>query len=199
MEPGLDRLPVLMRGLMRGPERHHAPPHRSAASRVVPLLAAVVVVGLLLGGCAGQEQSGTPSHRVLTWMNAVGGSGIGNVELAARNVDFAISRHNSSAAIREVCALLSNEAQTSIGNLPAPDDELTTQLNNAYMEATAAGNDCYNGTSGNARLMARSAAERMRLASLLATAVQLVESVTGQIPTTETTAPQGSGDPFGGT
>jgi outer membrane murein-binding lipoprotein Lpp len=162
------------------------------------VLVAVAAVGLILGGCAGQEQMGTPAHRVSTWMNAVGGSGIGNVEVAARNVDLAISRHNSPSAIREVCDLLSNEAQTSIGNLPAPDDQLTTQLNNAYMEATAAGDDCYNGASGNTRLMARSAAERTKLASLLATAVQMVESVTGQTPTTDTTAPQDGGDPFGG-
>ena len=162
------------------------------------MLATVVTVGLLLGGCAGEEQSGTPAHQVTTWMNAVGGSGIGNVEVAARNVDLAIAKHNSPGAIREVCDLLSNEAQTSIGNLPAPDDQLTDQLNTAYMEATAAGDDCYNGASGNAKLMARSAAERAKLVSLLATAVQLVESVTGQVPTTETTAPQASGDPFGG-
>jgi hypothetical protein len=183
---------------MPGSEQRAPAPRRLGRRRAAPLLAAAVAVGLLLGGCAGQEQSGTPAHQVTTWMNAVGGSGIGNVEVAARNVDLAISRHNSPAAIREVCDLLSNEAQTSIGNLPAPDDELTTQLNNAYMEATAAGDDCYNGASGNAKLMARSAAERNKLASLLATAVQLVESVTGQVPTTETTAPQDSGDPFGG-
>ena len=183
---------------MPGSGRHAMASRRSARFRAASVLAAVVIVGLLLGGCAGQEQSGTPSHRVMTWMNAVGGSGIGNVEVAARNVDLAISQHNSPGAIREVCDLLSSEAQTSIGNLPAPDDQLTNQLNTAYMEATAAGDDCYDGASGNAKLMARSAAERAKLVSLLATAVQLVESVTGQVPTTETTAPQASGDPFGG-
>jgi hypothetical protein len=158
----------------------------------------VVTVGLVLGGCAGQEQSGNPAHRVTTWMTAAGGSGIGNVEVASRNVDLAISQHNSPNALREVCDLLSNEAQTAIGNLPAPDDQLTNQLNTAYMDATAAGDDCYNGASGNARLLARSAAERTKLVSLLAMAVQLIESVTGQTPTTDTTVPQDSGDPFSG-
>jgi len=190
----MDRLPVLT----PRPGRDALTPRRPARRRAVSLLAAVFAVGLVLGGCAGQEQSGTPAHRVTTWMNGAGGSGIGNVEVAARNVDLAVSKHNSAAAIREVCALLSNEAQTAIGNLPAPDDLLTNQLNTAYIDATAAGDDCYNGASGNARLLTRSATERTKLVSLLATAVQHVGSVTGHTPTTDTTVPQGNSDPFGG-
>ena len=62
-----------------------------------------------------------------------GGSGIGNVEVAARNVDLALARHNAPAAVREVCALLSNEAQTPIGNLPPPTTSSPTELNTAYM------------------------------------------------------------------
>jgi len=160
-------------------------------------VAALVASGVL-GGCAGQEQSGTPSQRVSTWMQGGGGSGIGNVEVATRNVDLALSQHNSAAAVREVCSLLSNEAQTSIGNLPAPDDQLTNQLNTAYMTATAAGDDCYHGASGDTRLLARSAAERTRALAQLVTAVGYVRSVTGHTPTTGTTAPQGGGDPFSG-
>jgi hypothetical protein len=159
---------------------------------------AVLVTAAALGGCAGQEQSGTPAHRVTTWMDSVGGSGIGNVEVASRNVDLVLAGHNSAAAVREACALLSNEAQTAIGNLPAPDDQLTTQLNDAYVVATAAGGDCYNGAAGDPRLLVRSAAERTRVAGLLATAIDHVRSVTGRTPTTETTSPQGSSDPFGG-
>jgi len=159
---------------------------------------ALVAGAVALGGCAGQEQSGTPAQRITTWIDGGGGSGIGNVEVASRNVDLALSQHNSPAAIREVCALLSNEAQTSIGNLPAPDDSLTNQLNAAYVEATTAAGDCYNGAAGNSRLLARSATERKRASALLATAVQYAESITGRTPTTDTTAPQGGGDPFGG-
>lgn len=163
------------------------------------LVAAAVLVGpAALAGCAGQEQSGTPSQRVTTWMRSVGGSGIGNVEVAARNVDLALARHNAPAAVREVCALLSNETQTSIGNLPSPDDRLTDQLNSAYMVGTAAGDDCYNGAAGDAKLLARSAAERARMLKMLAVAVQQYESVTGHTPTTDTTVPPDDGDPFAG-
>ncbi len=166
--------------------------------RGVPVALAALVGAAVLGGCAGQEQSGTPSQRVTTWMRSVGGSGIGNVEVAARNVDLALKDHNSPNAVREVCALLSNEAQTSIGNLPAPDDELTDQLNSAYQVGTSAGDDCYDGAAGDARLLARSAAERARMMRMLAVAVDRYVSVTGHTPTTDTTAPQDDSDPFAG-
>jgi len=160
---------------------------------------AAVVVALALSGCAGQEQSGTAAHRVSTWMVAGGGgSGIGNVGVAARNVDLALSGHNVPSAIKQVCALLSNEAQTAIGNLPTPDDQLTTELNAAYEDATAAGNDCFHGAGGDRTLMTRSAAERTRLIGMLDAVVAHVKRITGKTPTTETTAPQGGSDPFGG-
>jgi len=181
---------------MAGPGRR--PRLAARAARATAAGLAVLVVAGGLGGCAGQEQSGTPAQRVSTWMGGGGGSGIGNVEVATRNVDLALSQHNSAAAIREVCSLLSNEAQTSIGNLPAPDDQLTNQLDAAYMVATSAGDDCYHGASGDSRLLARSATERARSLAELAAAVDYVRTVTGHTPTTNTTAPQGGGDPFAG-
>jgi len=153
-----------------------------------------------LAGCAGQEASGTPAQQVTTYMTqGGGGSGIGNVEVDSRNVALALAQHNQPAAIREVCALLSNDAQTAIGNLPTPDLQLTDALNTAYEEATAAGDDCYHGAGGDARLLAQSAAERAKLVTLLDAAVQIVTQVTGQTPTTDTTVPpSGTGDPFAG-
>jgi hypothetical protein len=168
------------------------------ARRLLAVGLAVTAGAVALGGCAGQEQSGTPAQRVATWTDSVGGSGIGNVEVATRNVDLALHDRNSPAAVREVCSLLSNEAQTSIGNLPAPDDRLTTLLNDAYTLATAAGDDCYHGAAGDARLLTRSAAERARVLVQLAGATEYVRSVTGHTPTTNTTAPQPNGDPFAG-
>ncbi len=174
-------------------------------ARPRPRGAAALLLGALglavaLGGCAGQEQSGTPAQQVTTWMNdGSGGSGIGTVEVDSKNVALALAQHNAPTAIKEVCDLLSNDAQTAIGNLPTPDEQLTLALNTAYEEATAAGDDCFNGANGNHQLLARSAAERAKLVTLLAVAVQRAEDVTGQTPTTDTTAPpSGGGDPFGG-
>jgi hypothetical protein len=172
------------------------PRHRGATALVLGSLALAAAVG----GCAGQEQSGPPAQQVSTWLrDGGGGSGIGNVEVDSRNVDLALSQHNKPTAIKEVCALLSNDAQSAIGNLPTPDDQLTTALNAAYVDATAAGDDCYHGADGDARLLARSAVERVKLFTLLAAAIQRAADVTGHTPTTNTSVPPtGSGDPFAG-
>jgi len=167
---------------------------------LVLLSVALVVGAVALGGCAGQEQSGDPAQRVTTWVDqGGGGSSVGNLEVDTKNVDLALSQHNKPAAIREVCDLLSNDAQTGVGNLPTPDDQLTNDLNNAYVDATNAGDDCYNGAGSNAALMAKSATERVRLSALLKIAVQRMETVMGRTPTTDTTVPPtGGGDPFAG-
>ncbi len=159
-----------------------------------------LVAAVLVSGCAGQEQSGTPAARVTTWVRgAGGGTAIGTVAVDSRNVDQALAHHDPPASIRTVCALLTNDAETAIGNLPTPDATLTGALNAAFEDAAAAGDDCYQGAGGDPRLLARSASERARLTPLLQAAVERITAVTGHTPTTETTAPQsGSGDPFGG-
>ena len=150
--------------------------------------------------CAGQEQSGSPSARVSTWVSgAAGGAAIGTLEADSANVDLALAHHDAPAAIKTVCALLTNDAETAIGNLPTPDDQLTNDLNTAYEKGAAAGDDCYDGAAGNARLLKRSAEERVALLPLLRTALDRIESVTGHTPSTSTTPPDGScDDPFGG-
>ncbi len=161
-------------------------------------LSIVVVGASLLAGCAGQEQSGPPAARVSSWVSgAGGGAAVGTLEVDSRNVDQALSHHDGAAAIKTVCALLTNDAQTAIGNLPTPDDQLTTDLNNAYEDAAAAGDDCYKGSSGSTPLLQRSHAERLKLPSLLATAVDRIAAVTGHAPSTSTTQPAPNNDPFG--
>ncbi len=183
---------------------HDGPSPGSAVPRTISggagLLAAVLLAMLLLAGCAGQEQSGTPAARVMTWVQgAGGGAAIGTVEVDSRNVDQALVHHDPPASIRSVCALLTNDAETAIGNLPTPDNTLTDALNTAFEDAAAAGDDCYQGAGGDARLLRRSASERARLVPLLEAAVERITAVTGHTPTTDTTAPQsGSEDPFGG-
>jgi len=179
----------------RGPRSPRAVPWKSA--RGVGLL---VLGALLVTGCAGQEQSGSPAVRITTWVQgAGGGSAIGTVEVDSRNIDQALAHHDAPASIRTVCALLTNDAETAIGNLPTPDTLLTNELNTAFEDGAAAGDDCYAGAGGNARLLGRSASERVRLGPLLLTAVDRITELTGHTPTTATTAPQaGSDDPFSG-
>ena len=99
--------------------------------------------------------------------------------------------------VKTVCALLTTDAQTAIGNLPSPDTTLTDDLNTAFEDAAAAGNDCYNGASGG-KLLRRSATERTKLVPLLAVAVDRVATITGHTPSTSTTMASDAGDdPFG--
>ena len=42
------------------------------------------------------------------------------VEVDSRNVDLALAHHDPTAAVSTVCALLTNDAATAIGNLPDP-------------------------------------------------------------------------------
>jgi hypothetical protein len=117
----------------------------------------------------------------------------------SRNIDQALAHHNSSATLKTVCALMTTDAQTAIGNLPTPDTELTDDLNTAYEDAAAAGNDCYSGSGGDQSLLNKSAAERAKLGPLLAAAISRIVSITGHTPSTSTTLATGDGnDPFGG-
>jgi hypothetical protein len=155
--------------------------------------------GAVLAGCAGQEQVGTPAHQVSTWVSGTGaGSSIGTVEADLRNVDLSLARHDPTGAIRSVCALLASDAAIGNGNLPTPDQALTDDLSNAYATAYDAGNDCYNGSGGNASLMAKSAALRAKTVAQLATAIARISVVTGHVPSTTTTTAPVSSDPFAG-
>ncbi len=181
------------------PSSDRRPRHHPVSGALV--LAAACIMGAgVLAGCAGQEQSGTPSARVSTWVSgAAGGVAIGTLKVDSANIDLAQVHHEAPAAIKTVCALLTNDAETAIGNLPTPDPRLTTDLNNAYEKAAAAGDDCYQGAAGDASLLRRSAAERAALLPLLARALDRITSVTGRTPSTSTTAPSGGcSDPFGG-
>ena len=162
-------------------------------------LTAVLTAASALAGCAGPDQSGPPAARVSAWVSgAGGGSAVGTLEVDSRNIDLALSRHDPAAAIKTVCALLSNDAHIAIGNLPTPDQQLTDDLNRAYEDAAAAGDDCYQGSSGTAPRLSRSADERSRLMPLLATALERVAAITGRTPSTSTTHPApGQNDPFG--
>ena len=173
---------------------------RSPSRTVLALVAVLTGPVLLLAGCAGQEQSGTASARVSTWVSgAAGGAAIGTLRVDSANIDQTLLHHDPPAAVKTVCALLTNDAETAIGNLPTPDDQLTTDLDNAYEKGAAAGDDCYRGAGGNRSLLRRSAAERVELLPLLTTAVDRIRSITGHTPSTSTTQPSGAcSDPFGG-
>lgn len=133
-----------------------------------------------------------------SWVGGSAGGAVGTLKVDNRNIDLALSKHDPPSAVKTVCALITNDAETAIGNLPTPDTRLTAQLDAAYEDAAAAGDDCYNGADGDGALLDRSARERAKLAPLLDAAVARIESITGRVPATSTTQPPQSDDPFAG-
>jgi hypothetical protein len=161
----------------------------------------VVVLGACgLAACAGPEESGPTSARVSAWVSSAdGGAAIGALKVDSANIGHALAQHQSAAAIKTVCALLTNDAETAIGNLPTPDSRLTDELNAAYEKAAAAGDDCYKAAAGTPSLYRRSATERAALVPLLTTALDRIGSLTGHTPSTSTTSPDAAcPDPFSG-
>jgi hypothetical protein len=178
--------------------RRHRPVRSLTLRRWLSAALLVTVASSMVAGCT-LDQTGTPASQISGWLTTSGGgAAIGQVEVDSRNVNLAVSRHNSPAALKEVCALLTTDAQTAIGNLPTPDNQLTNDLNTAYEDAATAGNNCYNGSDGSKSLLRKSAAERAQLAPLLATAVDRIVYITGHTPSTSTTLSTGdNNDPFG--
>ena len=211
MAAGLDRLPGLVAGSPPSgaggrPARVRSagvpgrdPDHRHPAVTVARSVAVGLLAAAVLAGCT-LDESGSPAEQMTAWLaTSVGGAAVGQVEVDARNVDRALSRHEPASAVKTVCALLTTDAETAIGNLPTPDTQTTDDLNTAYEDAAAAGNDCYNGAGGSAAVLRRSAAERTRLVPLLTTALDRMTSIIGRTPSTSTTlAPADNNDPFGG-
>jgi hypothetical protein len=183
------------------PARVVTAPARAVSGRRMTapvVLATVMAIGsLLLAGCT-LDPSGSPASQLSGWMTTSdGGAAIGQVEVDSANIDLALARHDPPSAIKTVCALLTTDAQTAIGNLPTPNATLTDDLNNAYEDAAAAGNDCYNGSGGASSLLSRSAKERAKIDPMLDSAVSLISAITGHVPSTSTTlAPSDSNDPF---
>ncbi len=224
MAAGLDRHPVLMEfGALRdGVQKQGAQRHgtrragnlrpgaqwnqarlRSHRLRAVASMAVaglvVVASGIAGAGCAGQDQTGSAASRVSAWVGpGGGGTSIGTLRADVANVDLAFAAHNKPGAIRTVCALLSTDANKAIGNLPAPDERLTTALNRAFEDAAAAGDECFRGAAGPASLLAASARHRAAFGPLLEVALHRIEAITGHAPSTPTTEPPPNGDPFGG-
>ena len=70
----------------------------------------------------------------------------------------------------------------AIGNLPTPDTQLTDELNTAYEDGAAAGEELLPGASGNPALLRRSAAERRQLVPLMSVALARMNGSSGTRP-----------------
>lgn len=136
-------------------------PHRACwAGAVLVVPVTVVGAGLLLGACGNPYPGKTVGQQVQSWESATSfPASLSALEGDATRIDTLETRHDP-AALRTGCDVLVTDALSANQNLPTPDDQLTSILSAAYTAAAVAGRDCLRGASGDAVLLARSAAGR---------------------------------------
>lgn len=172
---------------------------RRRGARWLTGVVAVALGATALAGCAAGGAVGDSPSQITSWMSSSGeGTLIGQVQADSANVALAIRKHDTGSTLKTVCALLSTDALTGVGNLPSPDTTLTDDLNRAFETAATAAQDCYSGATGKASLLDSSTADRAKLRGLFDAAVDRVRALTGRTPSTSTTlAPPDNPDPFG--
>ncbi len=131
-----------------------------ARGRVAVTVSSIALLALVLGACAGPDETGTMAQRVSAWASSTGFTGeIGTISADIDRV-ARVAAHGSPGAIRADCAVLSSDTAEAHQNLPTPDQGLTETLVRAYGEASNAAEDCYAGAGGAPGDMARFSAER---------------------------------------
>ncbi len=155
-------------------------------SRRILAAALVVLLGAGAASCAGEDQTGSPAHRLSEWVNGTGlGEDIGT--LVADNARIPKVVPNGTKAVHAACGTMEDDADTANDELPTPDPTVTDWLSTAYgLEGTAA-TDCYNAGSTNKKLLAKAEASAKRADLLYERALIRIQSIDGVLPSTTTT------------
>jgi hypothetical protein len=152
-------------------------------------MALVLLTGaasVALSSCAGEDQMGSPAHRMSVW---VGGTNLGQDigTLIADNARIPKVVANGAGALHAACSTMLNDAEAANTELPSPDSEVTNVLTQAYsLEGTAA-NDCYDSGSSNTQLLAESRRDTIKAEALFNRVLQRIRVIDGQVPSTTTT------------
>ena len=148
--------------------------------------ALVVLLGAGVASCAGEDQMGSPAHRLSVWVRGTGlGEDIGT--LVADNARIPKVVPNGTKAVHAACGTMEDDADTANDELPTPDPTVTDWLSTAYgLEGTAA-TDCYNAGSTNKKLLAKAEASAKRADLLYERALIRIQSIDGVLPSTTTT------------
>jgi hypothetical protein len=164
--------------------------------RRVLSVALLVLIGVGAASCAGEDQMGSPSHRMSSWVKGTNlGEYIGT--LTADNARLPKDVHNGARAVHAACGTMLDDAEMANGELPTPDSQVTEWLSTAYnLEGTAA-NECYSAGSTNKGLLEKAERETVKAEALYSRALIRIESIDGQEPSTTTTTENGPISIFG--
>jgi hypothetical protein len=156
----------------------------------------LLAVALAASGCAGEDQQGSPAHRMTEWVNGTGlGGDIGT--LNADNARIPLDVANGTGAVHAACGTVEDDADMANGELPTPDPQVTDWLSTAYgLEGTAA-TECYNAGATNTKLLAESARNTAKAHALYQRALIRIQSIIGRPVATTTTTDNATGGIFG--
>ena len=157
------------------------------ARLVLAFFALTTATALTFTSCAGEDQMGSPAHRMAVW---VGGTNFGEDigTLVADNARIAKVVPNGSGAVHAACATLVTDAEMANTELPSPDPDVTALLTKAYGLEGTAGNQCYDAGATNRQLLKESARNAVRAEALYQEAFQRIRAIDGKVPVTTTTA-----------
>jgi hypothetical protein len=163
------------------------------ALRVAAILL-LVAVGAT--SCAGEDQEGSPTHRMSEW---VGGTALGGDigTLIADNRRIPLDVPNGTGAVHAACATVEDDAEMANGELPSPDPQVTDWLSTAYGLEGTAGTECYSAGATNEKLLAESAGNTAKAHALFDRALIRIQSIIGVPVATTTTTDNATGGIFG--
>jgi len=156
------------------------------ARLVLASLALTTATAVTFTSCAGEDQMGSPAHRMSVWVNGTNfGADIGT--LVADNARVPKVVPNGSGAVHAACATLVTDAEMANTELPSPDPEVTALLTKAYGLEGTAGNECYDAGSTDKKLLAQSARNAIKAEALYNEVLQRIRAIDGKVPVTTTT------------
>jgi hypothetical protein len=156
------------------------------ARLVLASLALTTAAAVTLTSCAGEDQMGSPAHRMSAWVKGTN-FGADIATLVADNARIPKVAPNGSGALHAACGTLVTDAESANTELPSPDSQVTDLLTQAYGLEGTSGNQCYNAAS-NKQLLATSEHNAIKADALYDEVLQRIGAIDGRVPVTTTTA-----------
>src|SRR5271170_1598353 len=95
--------------------------------RALRVGAFLLMVALGVTSCAGEDQMGSPSHRMSVWVRGTAlGADIGTLNADNRRVTLDVP--NGTGAVHAACGTLEDDAEMANDELPSPDPQVTLWL-----------------------------------------------------------------------
>jgi hypothetical protein len=155
----------------------------------------LVLIGVGAASCAGEDQTGSPSHQVSEWVdNTSFGQDIGT--LVGDNA--LIPQEKTTGAMHAACGAMNLDAETANSQLPihgAP--QVTDWLSTAYGLEGTASTECYDAGVTNPTLLAEAEKDTKKAQALFTRALIAIQSIDGRLPSTTTTTDNGPINIFG--